>query len=84
MRCLDTIASSDNKHDELSNVQHHVLLVVLVEAHVTFLVKWPLIFNVFDDVAMLNTPIIIDVKLVFDVLLIIINLNDALDFEHTD
>jgi hypothetical protein len=39
---------------------------------------------VFDDVAMLNTPIIIDVKLVFDVLLIIINLNDALDFEHTD
>jgi len=33
---------------------------------------------------MLNALITIDVKLVFNVLLIVIDLDDALDFEHTD
>jgi hypothetical protein len=33
---------------------------------------------------MLTTPIIVDVKLVFNVLLVIIDFDDALDFEYTD
>jgi hypothetical protein len=32
----------------------------------------------------LNAPIVVDVELVCNVLLIIINLDDALDFEHID
>ncbi|CAM6024599.1 unnamed protein product [Sphagnum balticum] len=78
------MAFSDNKHDEPGNLQHHVLLVVLVEACVTLLAKRPLIFNVFDDVLVLNTPIIVDIKFVFNVLFVIIDLNDAFDFEHTN
>jgi hypothetical protein len=39
---------------------------------------------VFDDVLVLNAPIAINIELVFNVLLVVINLNDALDFEHTD
>jgi hypothetical protein len=39
---------------------------------------------VFNDVLVLNAPIIVDVKLVFNVLFVVINLNDALDFEHID
>jgi hypothetical protein len=39
---------------------------------------------VFDDVLVLNAPITINIELVFNVLLVVINLNDALDFEHTD
>jgi len=38
----------------------------------------------FNDVLVLNTPIAIDIKLVFNVFFIVINLNDALDFEHID
>jgi len=37
-----------------------------------------------DDVLVFNAPITIDVELVFNVLFVVINLNDALDFEHTD
>jgi hypothetical protein len=39
---------------------------------------------VFNDVLVLNAPITVDIKLVFNVLLVIIDLNDALDFEHID
>jgi hypothetical protein len=81
---LDAVASDDNKHIESNNVQHHILLVVLVEAGVTFLAKQPLIVNMLDDVLVFNAPITIDVELVFNVLFVVINLNDALDFEHTD
>ncbi len=48
------------------------------------LTERPLIFNVFDDVLVLNTLIAIDIKLVFNVLFVVIDLNDALNFEHTD
>jgi len=37
-----------------------------------------------DDVLVLNALIIVDVELVFNVLLVVINVDDALDFEHTD
>jgi hypothetical protein len=37
--CIDAIAFGDNEHGELGNLQHHVLLVVLVEAHVTLLAE---------------------------------------------
>jgi len=46
--------------------------------------EWPLIFNVFDDVLVLNAPISINIKLVFNVLFVVIDLDDALDFEHID
>jgi len=39
---------------------------------------------VFDDVLVLNAPIAINIELVFNVLLVVINLDDALDFEHID
>jgi hypothetical protein len=39
---------------------------------------------VLDDVLILDAPIAIDIRLVFNVLLVVINLNDALDFEHTN
>jgi hypothetical protein len=81
---LDAVTFNNNKHDDSGNLQHHVLLVVLVEAHVTFLAKQPLIVNVLDDVLVLNAPITIDIELVFNVLLVVIDLDDALDFEHTD
>jgi hypothetical protein len=58
---LDAVASNDNKHDELSNLQHHVLLVVLIKARVALLAEQPLIFNMFDDVLVLNTPIVVNV-----------------------
>ncbi len=38
----------------------------------------------FDDVLVFNTLIAIDIKLVSNVLFVIIDLDDALDFEHTD
>jgi len=38
----------------------------------------------FDDVLVLNAPITIDIKLVFNVLFVIIDFDDALDFEHTN
>jgi hypothetical protein len=44
----------------------------------------PLIFNVLDDVPVLNAPFVINIQLVFNVLLFVINFNDALDFEHID
>jgi hypothetical protein len=58
---LDTGASNDNEHNEPGNLQHHVLLVVLIEAHVALLAEQPLIFNMFNDVLMFNTPIALDV-----------------------
>jgi hypothetical protein len=36
---LDAIIFDNNEHDEPGNLQHHILLVVLVEAHVTLLVE---------------------------------------------
>jgi hypothetical protein len=39
---------------------------------------------VFDDVLVLNTLIAIDIKLVSNVFFVVIDLDDALDFEHTD
>jgi hypothetical protein len=39
---------------------------------------------VFDDVLVLNTPIAIDIKLVSNVLFVVIDLDDAFDFEHID
>jgi hypothetical protein len=39
---------------------------------------------VLNDVLMLNALIAINIKLVFNVFLIVINLNDALDVEHTN
>jgi hypothetical protein len=36
---LDAVASSNNEKSELGNLQHHVLLVVFVEAHVTLLAE---------------------------------------------
>jgi hypothetical protein len=81
---LDAIAFNNNKHNKPNNLQHPVLLVVLVEARVAGLAEQPLIFNVLNDVLVLNTRIAIDIKLVFNVLLIVINLDDALDFEHTN
>ncbi len=59
-------------------------MVVLVKVHVTLMVKWRLIFNMFDDVLVLNAPITIDIKLVFNVLFVIIDFDDAFDFEHTN
>ncbi len=38
----------------------------------------------FDDVLVLNTPIAIDIKLVSNVLFVVIDLDDAFDFEHID
>ncbi len=58
---LDKVAFGDNEHGELGNLQHHVLLVVFVLAHVTLLAEWPLIFNMLDDVLVFNAPIAIDV-----------------------
>ncbi len=81
---LDVVTSDDNKHDELGNLQHHVLLVVVVEACVAFMAEWPLIFNVLDDVLVLNAPIVVNIELVFNVLFVVIDLDDALDFEHTN
>jgi hypothetical protein len=80
---LDAVASGDNKHNELGNLQHHVLLVVFVEACVAILAERPMIFNVFNDVRVFNAPITVDVDLVFNVL-VVIDFDDALDFEHTD
>jgi hypothetical protein len=65
-------------------LQHHVLLVVLIEACITLLVERPLIFNVFNDVLVLNTLITVDTELVFNVLLIVIDFDDAFDLEHID
>jgi hypothetical protein len=81
---LDAVASNNNEKNELGNLQHHVLLVVFVEAHITLLAKQPLIFNVLDDVLVFNTPITINIELVSNVLFVVIDFNDALDFEHTD
>jgi hypothetical protein len=39
---------------------------------------------VLDDVPVLNVPIAIDIDIVFNVLFVIIDLHDALDFEHID
>jgi hypothetical protein len=38
---------------------------------------------VLNDVLVLNAPIAVDIKLVFNVI-VVMNLNDALDFEHID
>jgi hypothetical protein len=81
---LDAVASSDNEKSELGNLQHHVLLVVLIKARVILLAERILIFNVLDDVVVFNTPIAIDIELVSNVLFIVIDLDDALDFEHTN
>jgi hypothetical protein len=81
---LDVVASNNNEKNELGNLQHHILLVILIEAHVTFLAKQLLIFNVLDDVLVLNAPITINIELISNVLFVIIDLNDAFDFEHTD
>jgi hypothetical protein len=80
---LDTATSSNNQHNEPSNQQHHILLVILVDARVTLMVEQPLIFKVLDDVLVFNAPITVNIELIFNVLLVIINLNDAPDFEHT-
>jgi hypothetical protein len=77
---LDAITSSDNEQNELGNLQHHVLLIILVEARITLLVERPLIFNVLNDVLVLNTLIAIDIELAFNVLFVVIDFNDALDF----
>jgi hypothetical protein len=37
---------------------------------------------VLDDVLVLNTPISINIKLVFNVLFVVIDLDDALDFDQ--
>jgi hypothetical protein len=37
-----------------------------------------------NDVLVLKAPIVVDIELVFNVLLLVIDLDDALDFEHTD
>jgi hypothetical protein len=42
-----------------------------------------MIFNVFDDVLVLNASITVDIEFFFNVL-IVIDFDDALDFEHTD
>jgi len=81
---LDTLASNNNEHSKLGNLQHHILLVIFIKAHVTFLAKRPLIFNVLDDVLVLNTPIAIIIKLVFNVCFVVIDLDDAFNFEHID
>lgn len=80
---LNAVASSDNKHIELGNLQHHILLVISIEARIALLVKRPMIFNVFDDVLVLNASITVDIEFFFNVL-IVIDFDDALDFEHTD
>jgi len=61
---FDVVAFSDNKHGESRNLQHHVLLVILIEACITLLVERPLIFNMFNDVLVLNTPITVDTELI--------------------
>jgi hypothetical protein len=38
----------------------------------------------FNDVLVLNAPIAIDIELAFNVFFMVIDFNDALDFEHTD
>jgi hypothetical protein len=81
---FDVVAFGDNKHGKLGNLQHHVLLVILIEAHVTLLVERPLIFNVLDDVLVLNAPITVDIELFFNVFFIIIDFDDAFNFEHTN
>jgi hypothetical protein len=80
----DVVASGNNKHGEPGNLQHHVLMVILIEARITFLAKQPLIFNMFNDVFTFNALIAVNVELVFKVLLVVIDLDDALDFEHTN
>jgi hypothetical protein len=37
-----------------------------------------------NDVMVLNTPIAVNIKLFLNVFFIVIDLNDALNFEHTD
>ncbi|CAK9219766.1 unnamed protein product [Sphagnum troendelagicum] len=81
---LDTVASSNNEKSKLGNLQHHILLVIFIKAHVTFLAKRPLIFNVLDDVLVLNTPVAMNIKLVFNVCFVVIDFDDAFNFEHTD
>jgi hypothetical protein len=81
---LDTVASNNNEQSKLGNLQHHILLVIFIKARVTFLAKRTLMFNVLDDVLVLNTPIAINVKLVFNVCFVVIDLDDAFNFEHTD
>ncbi len=76
---LDGVASGDNKHGELGNLQHHILLVFLVKARVAFLAKQPLIFNMLNDVLVFKAPIVVDIELVFNVLLNVIDLDDALN-----
>jgi len=39
---------------------------------------------VLDDVLVLNALIAVDIELVFNILFVAIDLDDALDFEHTD
>jgi hypothetical protein len=48
------------------------------------LAKRPLIFNVLDDVLVLNTPIAINIKLVFNVCFVVIDLDDALNLLDDD
>jgi hypothetical protein len=81
---LDMVASSNNEQSKLGNLQHHILLVILIKARITFLAKRPLIFNVIDDVLMFNTQIAINIKLVFNVCFVVIDFDDAFNFEHTD
>jgi hypothetical protein len=81
---LDMVASNNNEQSKLGNLQHHILLIILIKAHITFLAKRPLIFNVLDDVLVLNTPIAINIKLVFNVCFVVIDFDDAFNFEHTD
>ncbi len=81
---LDTVASNNNEQRKLGNLQHHILLIIFIKARVTFLAKRPLIFNVLDDVLVLNTPIAINIKLVFNVCFVVIDLDDAFNFEHTN
>jgi len=81
---LDTVASSNNEQSKLGNLQHHILLVIFIKARVTFLAKRPLIFNVLDDVLVLNTLIAINIKLVFNVCFVLIDFDDAFNFEHID
>jgi hypothetical protein len=36
---LDVMEFGDNEHDKLGNSQHHILLVILINAHVALLAK---------------------------------------------
>jgi hypothetical protein len=52
--------------------------------YIALLAKRPLIFKMFNDVLVFNALIVVHIELVFNVFLVVIDFNDALDFEHTD